>query len=115
MTGKLKAPAPRSMELLAELQRVGFNDSHYSRLHHFSVKPGRKGDTISKHLKYLAERGNREVWDSNARLQERLELVLTMKRRDPAADFDELGRRAIAAVPFVPADYLAGGGGFSGD
>lgn len=115
MPGKLKAPASRSIELLAALQRLGFNDSHYCPLHHFSVKPGRKGDTIAKHLAYLAERGNREVWNSNARLQERLALVLNGKLSDPAVDFYELGRRALVAVPFAPSDYGRGGGGFGAE
>lgn len=68
----------RTIELLNELQRLGFDDGAFSRLHHFRLK-GRR-DTIEAHRKYVVERGELRDGDSNEELQRRLEMVLKAYR-----------------------------------
>ena len=88
------ASPQRTLQLLDELQSLGFDDEAFSRLHHFRLK-GRK-DNIEAHRRYVVERGNLIDGDSNDEVQRRLEIVLNAYR----------GGGFASGSPFVFA-YLA--------
>lgn len=74
-------PLKRSLELLDELEKLGFNDEAYWRIHHFRVKDGKqKKDTIKAHRKHLHDRaaGNDQltVTRTNMQVQQRLAWIL---------------------------------------
>ncbi|UUZ73431.1 hypothetical protein LP415_09470 [Polaromonas sp. P1(28)-8] len=64
----------RTVQILGELRRLGFDDLAFSHLHHWRAV-GRI-DTIDAHAKYCAERQYFLEGGTNEKVQQRLELVL---------------------------------------
>ena len=100
------ASVKRSLELLKELESLGFNNEAFWRLHHYRSRGTR--DTIQLHRKYLEKQlaggiGLRDN-DSNEEVQRRLQLVLIWFRRgefssDIAGVFAGLAEVAFELVP----------------
>lgn len=61
--------------LLDKLQALGFNNEAFSALHHFKEKG--RADTIAQHRAYCGKTESFQDGDANARVQERLKLVLS--------------------------------------
>lgn len=72
------ASPQRTIELLEQLQSLGFDDAAFAKLHHFRLSG--KNDTIAKHRKYVLQQANLRENDSNEEVQRRLALVLTTYR-----------------------------------
>jgi hypothetical protein len=86
----------RSIELLGRLQALGFSGFHFIELHHF---PKKQKTTIDDHIKYC--KGSPGAFSSsgnNAKLQERLEWMLSEKTENPGARFLGLVNRSKEAV-----------------
>lgn len=64
----------RTLDLLDQLQALGFDDEAFAKLHHYRLK-GVK-DTIQKHREYCKTQTNLRTNDSNEEVQRRLEMVL---------------------------------------
>lgn len=115
MAFKHLAGATTSLRLLDELQALGFDDEAFSALHHFSVKPGRNGDTIERHRRHLIALGSGNVRAANERVQRRLRLVLDTKRQVPSRSFLDLAKFAVDRIPFALSDYEPGDGKYGED
>lgn len=91
----------RTIELLDELEKLGFNDPAFGHLHHFQVTRG-VYDTISAHRRYVEKHGF--VRGTNEKVQRRLELVLNAYRAGPfkrgAPVFLALAQAAVEEIPF---------------
>ena len=61
--------------LLDELEELGFNSDAFSALHHFREKG--RADTIAEHRAYCIEKDSFQEGSVDARIQQRLKLVLT--------------------------------------
>jgi hypothetical protein len=72
------ASPQRTLDLLDELQRLGFDDEAFWRLHHFRLKDCK--DTIQEHRDYVEKQSSLRDNDSNEEVQRRLELVLNAYR-----------------------------------
>jgi hypothetical protein len=98
----------RTIELLDELERLGFDDAAFQRLHHFWQRP--PGDpgrhpTINDHRGYCVRTQSFQAGQNNARLQRRLEMVLDWYRHNQPtypARFTELADVSVRSVPFLP-------------
>lgn len=91
----------RTIELLDELQGLGFTDHAFGHLHHFRATRG-VYDTIDAHRKYVMK--HTFVRGTNEKVQRRLELVLnayksgSFKRGAPV--FLALAQAAVEEIPF---------------
>jgi hypothetical protein len=88
----------RTLQLLAKLLPLGFDEAAFAVLHH------RHGKLLD-HQEYCQKVKTRFVADlNNARVQRRLEIVLDKCGGSPASqdDFRRLALEAVAQVPFVP-------------
>ncbi len=65
----------KTIEILEELQRKGFGDDEFSRLHHFA-KRGRRV-TISEHVRYCQSTKKFRHGGNNCILQEKLQKRLS--------------------------------------
>ena len=61
--------------LLDELEELGFTSDAFAALHHFKEKG--RADTIAEHRAYCIETDSFQDGSANARIQQRLKLVLT--------------------------------------
>jgi hypothetical protein len=92
----------KTLELLAELEALGFDDSAFSVMHHFA-KPVR----IARHRGYcemLQREGGAFRTNSNRLVQRRLAMVLAMYKAGNFASgssevFQHLAHAAVAEVP----------------
>jgi hypothetical protein len=94
----------RTVELLDELETLGFTNEAFWRLHHFRDKE--KKDTIHVHKSYCEKRGSfrgREEDCNNERMQVRLEMVLKCYKAYHNGHPDMFTRLADAAYCMVPA------------
>ena len=64
----------RTLDLLDELEALGFDDSAFAKLHHFRLMG--VSDTIQKHRDYCKTQNNLRSNDSNEEVQRRLQMVL---------------------------------------
>jgi hypothetical protein len=60
--------------LLDKLEELGFNNDAFAALHHFKEKG--RADTIAEHRAYCIETDSFQDGSANARVQQRLKLVL---------------------------------------
>jgi hypothetical protein len=60
--------------LLDKLEELGFSNDAFSALHHFKEKG--RADTIAEHRAYCIETDSFQDGSANARIQQRLKLVL---------------------------------------
>jgi hypothetical protein len=90
-----------TLNLLDELQTLGFDDSAFALLHHFRERG--EPHTIAAHRGYCERTGEFRADFNNERTQRRLEFVLREYRSAGAtaspALFSELAERAWAAIP----------------
>ena len=90
-----------TIELLDDLEKLGFNDAAFGHLHHFRVTRGIY-DTISTHRKYVEKHNS--VRGTNEKVQRRLEWVLNAYRAGPfkrgAPVFLALAQAAVEEIPF---------------
>jgi hypothetical protein len=95
----------RTVELLNELEALGFTDHAFGHLHHFRVTRG-VYDTIAAHRKYVEKHDY--VRGTNEKVQRRLELVLNAYRAGPfkraAPVFLALAQAAVEEIPFDTMD-----------
>jgi hypothetical protein len=93
--------AKRTLELLSELQGLGFTDHAFGHLHHFRVTRG-VYDSIDAHRNYVMK--HTSVRGTNEKVQRRLELVLNAYKAGPfkrsAPVFLALAQAAVAEIPF---------------
>jgi hypothetical protein len=99
----------RTIDLLGELEHLGFNDAAFERLHHFwQHSSEQRHHTMYAHRSYcvnLVNNGARFRADgNNARTQHRLELVLEVKRYhiDNPSALPALADAAVSLIPFLP-------------
>ena len=69
----------RTIELLGELEKLGFNDWAFARLHHFRINGKRA--TIHAHRKYCEGIASFQGGGENEVVQRRLELVIDAYRK----------------------------------
>jgi len=93
----------QTIAYLDELQQLGFTNEAYWRVHHFREK--NKRDTINAHRAYCEETGALREGDNNARVQERLALLLKYYKAyhsgKPTA-FPELADAIYLLIPPLP-------------
>ena len=93
----------RTIELLDELEALGFDDHAFGHLHHFRATRG-VYEAIATHRKYLEKTTRFREGGTNEKVQQRLELVLKaykagpFKRRGPV--FLALAQAAVEEIPF---------------
>jgi hypothetical protein len=61
--------------LLDKLEELGFHNEAFAAIHHFKEKG--RADTIAEHRAYCIEKDSFQDGRANARIQQRLKLVLT--------------------------------------
>lgn len=83
----------RSLELLDQLEELGFNDEAFARLHHFRLKNRR--DYISAHRRYCEKITSFKDDGENEGVQRRLARVLHAYR---AGSFKSNDPRVFAAL-----------------
>jgi hypothetical protein len=100
------ASIQHSLDLLNELESLGFNDEAFWRLHHFRTRGDK--DTVQLHRDYLTKQlaagATLRDNDSNEEVQRRMQLVLDWYKRgafnsDPAGVFAGLAEVAFELVP----------------
>ena|SRR5271155_879642 len=91
----------RTVELLNELETLGFTNDSFWRLHHFREN-GEK-DTIGSHKSYCEQRGSFQDNSNNERVQVRLEIILKYYRAYHNGNPGMFPRLADAAYCMVPA------------
>jgi len=91
----------RTVELLDELERLGFTNEAFWRLHHFREKGNR--DTINSHRSYCEKTDSFKDGDNNERVQVRPEMVLKYYELYHNGHPDMFTRLADAAYCMVPA------------
>ena len=94
----------KTIRILNQLEQRGFDNSAFETLHHFWQRaddhPERYA-TIDRHREYC-KRTRRFLPDgNNARLQRRLELVLSWHQQC-GKSFIQLAQDAVREVPFLP-------------
>ena len=93
----------RTIELLDELESLGFDDHAFGHLHHFRVLRG-VYDTITAHRKYVEKHTYLLADGNNEKVQRRLELVLNAYKAGPfkrgAPVFLALAQAAVDELPF---------------
>ena len=62
----------RTLDLLDQLEALGFDDSAFSSLHHYRLKG--VADTVKKHRDYCKTQNSLRSNDSNEEVQRRLEM-----------------------------------------
>lgn len=97
----------RTVQLLNELEVLGFNDDAFARLHHFWQRhpKSHSHETINSHRSYCSRIVHFRSEDNNARVQRRLEIVLDSYRRYHAGErssFSRLAEASVVLVPFLP-------------
>ena len=95
----------RTLDLLNELERLGFDNRAFERLHQCSQTERKIGATIGEHRTYC-EKTRRFFPDhNNAPVQQRLEIVLERYHRHgrntPSA-FLQLADDSFREIPFLP-------------
>lgn len=90
----------RTLQLLEELEKMGFDDDAFGRLHH-------KRETITGMRKYCEDHSSRIFSEANERVYERLAFVLNASRelklsRDQTQLFNTLAEAAFDAIPPNP-------------
>lgn len=83
----------RTLDLLDQLEALGFDDKAFAKLHHHRLKG--INDTIRKHRDYCKTQDNLRANDSNEEVQRRLELVL---KAYTAAGFNSGSTEVFAAL-----------------
>jgi methylglyoxal synthase len=93
----------RSLELLDELEQLGFDDAAFGLLHHFRATRDHM-DTMARHRQYCREHESFRAGDTNEKVQKRLELVVNAYRAGPfnrgGPVFALLAEAAVCEVPF---------------
>jgi len=94
----------RSVELLDELEALGFTNEAFRRLHHSRVRNWRKPDSISRHRSYCEGRSSFQRDGDAERDQRRLEFVLQKYRAGgfPPGRLDIFNQLADAAFAEIP-------------
>ena len=88
---------------LDELQRLGFTDEAFWRIHHFREKNNK--ETISGFRSYCETTDSFRNGGNNERVQKRIEMVLTNYRAyhtGKPAVFTRLADAAYSMIPAVP-------------
>jgi hypothetical protein len=90
----------RTLQLLKELEEMGFDDDAFGRLHH-------KRETISGMRKYCEDNPNRIFGDANERVYKRLSFVLNASKElklscDQTQFFNTLAEAAFNVIPPSP-------------
>jgi hypothetical protein len=96
MSAKWDKPE-ETLKLLDELEKFGFNDDAFWRLHHWREKKDRRRATIKAHRAYCEKH---EVFRTgeNPLVQERLQKVLSDYKSQPSY-FNHLAEEAYRAIP----------------
>jgi len=93
----------RTIELLDELEALGFDDHAFGHLHHFRATRG-VYDTIAAHRRYAEKTAEFRKGGTNEKVQRRLQLVLNSYKAGPftrrKAVFLSLAQAAVDEVPF---------------
>jgi hypothetical protein len=93
----------RTIQLLDELEALGFNDHAFGHLHHFRATRG-VYDTIAAHRRYAEKTQEFRKGGTNEKVQRRLELVLNAYKAGPftrrAPVFLALSQAAVEEIPF---------------
>lgn len=98
--------AQRTLELLDELERLGFDEAAFAILH-FKIE----GNSLKKHRDYCndkVQKGDYLRSKHDCGTQQRLELVLSSHKRNPSTNFRELAEQAVDQVDFLPHDGTEG-------
>src|SRR5271154_4425035 len=91
----------RTVELLDELETLGFTNDAFWRLHHFRKTD--KKDTMGSHKSYCEKTGLFEDNGNNERVQARLEMVIKCYKAYYNGNPGMFPRLADAAYCMVPA------------
>jgi transcriptional regulator with XRE-family HTH domain len=91
----------RTLELLDELQKLGFTNEAFWRLHHLREKE--KRDTINAHYSYCEKTNSFRDDGNSERVQTRLEIVLKYYKAYHHGTPEAFTRLADAAYCMVPA------------
>ena len=83
-----------------ELQQLGFTNEAFWRTHHFRDKDKRA--TIKAHVAYCEKTGSFREGDNNARVQERLALLLKYYKAYHSGNPEVLSDLADAAYRLIP-------------
>jgi len=93
----------RTIELLDELEALGFDDQAFGHLHHFRATRG-VYDTIAAHRRYAEKTAEFRKGGTNEKVQRRLELVLNAYKAGPFTRskpvFLALAQAAVDEIPF---------------
>ena len=88
---------------LDELQQLGFTDEAFRRIHHFREKS--RSATINAHRAYCERIGSFRDDENNARVQQRLALLLTCYKAYHSGNsdvFPDLADAVFRLIPWVP-------------
>ena len=91
-----------TISLIRQLQKLGFGDAAFCRLHHFRDN---RPETIDNFITYCAKIGTFQRNGSNSRVHDRLEWVLShcgptsLADRDPM-EFVKLAEASVREIPF---------------
>ncbi len=101
----------RTLDLLAELEKLGFDDSAFAALHHFRSTRGTE-DTIEAHRRYCESHITLRPGGTNDKVQRRLALVLDAYVRGGFKSgrrevFLALANAAVQEIPVFEAEGLA--------
>lgn len=101
----------RTLELLDDLEKLGFENSAFAQLHHFRVTRG-IDDTIEAHRKYCGEHLSFQPGGLNDKVQLRLALVLSAYLCGRFSSgrkevFVALAKAAVEEIPVVVTDLTA--------
>jgi hypothetical protein len=93
----------QTISYLDELQQLGFTNDAFWRIHHFCDKE--KRDTINTHKAYCEKTGAFREGDNNARVQERLGLLLKYYKAYHSGNpriFPDLADAVCRLIPSQP-------------
>jgi hypothetical protein len=90
----------RTLALLDTLEKLGFNEEAFRRLHHQGTKRPREA-TITRHRAYCETTSEFQPDGTNARVQQRLVFVLeTYRKPDNTRNFIALAEASVREIPF---------------
>lgn len=100
----------RTLDLLIELQNLGFENSAFAALHHFQSTRDTE-DTIEAHRKYCESHTTLRAGGTNEKVQQRLTLVLDAYVRGGFKSgkqevFVALAKAAVQEIPVVEPEVL---------